>query len=129
MRSLITERRKLLNNQFPSIDMRRLFYMASAAVIITIVLFTLVYPYSPAGRQGANLKTIERHLPSVIASIDSDERFDRIEAGRYTGGGGQFFIYGSVDSEASMQALHDRIESLNLPLGVAYRVEIEHSPQ
>src|SRR5690349_19751636 len=50
-----------------------------------IVAAAIYYPFSPGGRQTANMRGAEALLPPIRQALQSDARFGNVQLGVYTG--------------------------------------------
>lgn len=103
--------------------MSRQFWLTLAVILI---IFVIVFPISPAGRQAINMGRARRHLPTLQAQIANDPRFVNVHLGVGTADDGILLVYGSVANTEDEQALRVIVEQSNPP--TAFRIFLRQIP-
>ncbi len=102
--------------------MPRILKIVITVIIFVILLFVIVWPFSPAGIQSRNLRTAETLIPTVESLLELDDRFAELKVGRYTGGGGGMQIIGWVKDQDVEDDLKEVISAMDIPVHVEYRL-------
>jgi hypothetical protein len=89
-----------------------------------IVATAIYYPFSPAGRQAANMRGAEALLPPIRQSLQSDVRFVNVQIGVYTGYEGSVIVHGEVASAKDLSALRQIVAARSIPYHVTWAVVV-----
>jgi hypothetical protein len=92
--------------------------------IALIAATAVYYPFSPAGRQAANMRGAEALLPPIRQALQSDPRFGGIRLGVYTGYEGSVIVRGEVASAQDLTALRQLVASRSIPYHVTWAVVV-----
>jgi hypothetical protein len=93
-----------------------------------IVATTIYYPFSPGGRQAANMRGAEALLPPIRQTLQSDARFVNVGLGVYTGYDGSVIVRGEVASEQDLSALRQIVAARSIPYHVTWAVVVVAPP-
>lgn len=100
----------------------------AGVLIVTVLILALAVSVSNFWShvtQQRNLKTARTSAELVKKEIGVEARFAAIQLGEYTGGGGQLFIFGSVQDTQSLDELQSLVSKLNLPVSIKWDVRIQ----
>ena len=89
---------------------------------IIAVAVAIYYPFSPGGRQGANMRRAERHIQTVRPQVAADPRFANVRLAPFTAQGGSLLVSGTVATKADAAALRELVEQSGPPVEMAFRV-------
>ena len=93
-------------------------------LVLFAVAVAVYYPYSPAGRQAANMRAAETHIASLLPRVKADPRFDGVRLVPGTVGGGSLEVVGVIADEPARAALERIVAGSHSPVPVAYRLVI-----
>ena len=92
-------------------------------LIMTAVLIAL-FPFSPTGQQLRNLAAARKHAHNIQPQLNNDTRFRHVRVGGYTGGGGMFWVFGTVSTDADFAELKRMITATKPPVAVYWEVRV-----
>jgi hypothetical protein len=104
--------------------MRKWIAIIPTLVVTVIAGFVLYFPYSPAGRQRANMTRAQEHIAVLLPKVRADRRFDQVRLAPYTGLDGSLGVFGEVSDEASLSALKQLVADSHPPMQVACHVVV-----
>jgi hypothetical protein len=94
-------------------------------VAIFAVAVAIYYPFSPAGRQRANMARADRHIETLAPRLAADPRLADVRLSSYTGQGGSLMVSGTVANKDDAAALRAIIQASKPPVEVAFRIIVE----
>jgi hypothetical protein len=89
-----------------------------------IVATAIYYPFSPGGRQAANMRGAEALLPPIRQALQPDARFGSVQIGVHTSHQGSVIIRGEVASAQDLAALRQIIAARSIPYHVNWAVSV-----
>lgn len=96
--------------------------MSLAAFAIAVACY---YPFSPDGRQSANMRRAERHTEKLRAQIAADTRFAAVRMAPNTAHGGCLHVLAVVPTKEDAAALRAIVERSNPPVPVLFTVSVQ----
>ena len=102
-----------------------------ALIVACTAIGLLILPprLTPEARhQALNLELVEQHLPDVENILRADDSFQELKAYRYTGLNGSIQIVGNLASDENELILRRRVDELELPVPVLFRLSLGDDP-
>ena len=88
------------------------------------VFIAIYYPFSPAGRQAANMRKAEQFNVSLRPKLKADPRFGSIDLDSLTAFGGCDDVTGEAASNADIDALKAFVQQNHPPVLVVFHVGV-----
>jgi hypothetical protein len=101
------------------------------ALFVLVGVFALTwfvyYPYSPLGKQNANLRLAEKYQPQVEANLRKTKGTDRVKVSINTGLGGSLQISGDAADLQTIKAVIDAVLECSPPVTVQFLLTVGES--
>ncbi len=109
----------------PAMTTRPKTWLSLAAFAVCVAMY---YPFSPGGRQSANMRKADEHAIILKPRLAADPRFVEVELSAMTAGGGCLLITGEVAARSDVEALKSLIAESKPPVEVMYVVSAKDAP-
>ena len=100
-------------------------WLAVAAFAIAVAVY---YPFSPGGRQSANMRKADEHAALLKPTLAADARFRDVDLLSMTARGGCLQVTGEVPTKADVETLRSIITRSNPPVEVLFHVSAKEEP-
>ncbi len=103
----------------PAMTTRAKAWLLVVAIAVAVAVY---YPFSPGGRQSANMRKAEEHAAMLKPKLAADVRWKDVDLLSLTARGGCLQVAGEVPTKADVEELRSIVNGSNPPVEVMFHV-------